>query len=79
MTTNKSFLQFWKQPTSLDRKTYIWEVRSLQGAPLGVVEWFNQWRRYTFLPNDDTVFDVVCLREIADFIEARMNERKALG
>jgi hypothetical protein len=54
-------------------------VRSLQGAPLGVVEWFNQLRRYTFLPNDDTVFDVVCLREIADFIEARMNERKALG
>lgn len=43
---------------------------------LGVVKWFGRWRRYAFFPNAETVFEDECLKYIAGFIEARMDERR---
>ena len=54
-----------------------WEITSvLNDAPLGVVKWHAQWRRYCFFPAGDTLFDAGCLEEIQDFIGARMEERE---
>ena len=56
------------------RKTRVWEVRNT--VLLGRVAWWSHWRRYTFWPEKATILDAACLREVADFLEARMAERK---
>lgn len=58
-------------------KTKAWTVHSPGAVFLGDVSWYSQWRRYVFFPNDGMLFDADCLRNITEFIEARMKERKA--
>ena len=55
-------------------KTLVWAVETLEdGAKIGEIRWFGRWRKYAFWPND-AIFEQVCLREIADFIEAQTKE-----
>ena len=58
------------------RKTMIWNVLTNDGFVLGQVKWFTRWRRYCFFPAAETVYEQVCLREIAQFIEDRTHEHK---
>lgn len=68
------FIQVTRSETV--RKTHIFEVRSkTQGSILGTVEWFGRWRRYSFFPNDDTIYDAICLRDIAEFCDRLMTQR----
>lgn len=53
-------------------KTKTWRVGSQQ--PLGWIQWHGGWRKYTFFPGVDTMYDADCLREIAEFCEARTKE-----
>ena len=50
-------------------KTAIWLVLDKAGGVLGQVKWFGRWRKYSFFPMPDCVFEGTCLREIARFIE----------
>ena len=51
-------------------KTQIWAVEAkADGALLGQMKWFSQWRRYAFYPEPDMVFEENCLRAIAAFCE----------
>lgn len=60
------------------RKTRVWSVRALRDdAELGQVKWFGRWRKYAFFPID-AIFEEVCLREVADFIEAVTREHRAM-
>src|SRR3989338_3930957 len=43
---------------------------------LGQVYWFNRWKRYSFFPASETVFEQDCLRKIADFCEGETKEAK---
>ena len=45
------------------------------GALLGKVKWFPTWRQYTFHCMN-SILDPRCLREVADFCEARTAEHK---
>ena len=36
---------------------------------LGEVKWYGPWRQYCFLPAEECVFNVGCMRDIIDFIE----------
>jgi hypothetical protein len=45
-------------------------------AFLGNVKWYAPWRRYTFHPAQDTLFDSSCLKEITSFIGGLMEDRK---
>jgi len=57
-------------------KTLVWNVEALaDGAKLGEVKWFGRWRKYAFFPID-SIFEQVCLREVADFIEAKTKEHR---
>lgn len=58
------------------RKTSIWLVTTKQDNVLGYVRWYAQWRKYCFLPTAHSIFEEVCLREIAEFITARTREHK---
>ena len=40
------------------------------GVHLGFVSWYAPWRKYVFRPESDTVFEPVCLGEIAEFLTA---------
>lgn len=69
-----SFLSF--DPEQWEgRTTPSWRVES-RGGPLGHVLWYSPWRRYVYESAEDRVYDATCLREIADWCEARTNERK---
>lgn len=39
------------------------------GAQIGRVQWYGPWRKYCFMPMANTVFEQLCLREIAAFCE----------
>ena len=49
------------------------------GAMLGHVAWYGAWRRYCFFPNGATVFEEVCLREIAEFLVWQTSKYKSSG
>lgn len=56
-------------------KTSVWGIVTNDGIPLGQIKWFAQWRKYSFFPNADTVFEKTCLMEIVNFIEKLMMDR----
>lgn len=52
-------------------KTMVWHVlNKREKVTIGEVKWFGRWRKYAFFPID-AIFEEVCLREIADFIQER--------
>lgn len=67
------FLQFTQQQSK--GKTNIWRV-GCNDAYLGIVKWYSGWRRYTFFPESNTLFDSNCLKEITSFIDEQMKLRK---
>jgi hypothetical protein len=64
-------------------KTKVWVVWSgkegFEGNELGEVKFYPQWRKYSFFPASQTLFEHVCLRDIAEFCEEATAEwRKSL-
>lgn len=66
---NSKYLDFsWLGQSSTGR-TQRWTVDGKRsGDILGVVEWYGPWRQYVFAPDPDTVFNLGCLLDIADFV-----------
>jgi hypothetical protein len=56
-------------------KTTIWLVNDKDGSRLGSIRWYAPWRKYAFYPTM-AVLEQSCLRDIADFIDARTKEHK---
>jgi hypothetical protein len=51
-------------------KTRKWTVwNKMHGTDIGRIKWSTSFRKYAFFPYADTMYEQVCLREIADFIE----------
>lgn len=78
--------RFVERPVQPGRKTRTWEVIPVSGElDVGTVAWDTRCRQYVFVPRlreEDNwmaydVFAAGCLREIADFCEARTKEHKA--
>ena len=58
-------------------KTNIWDVVTSEGnKKLGIIKWFGRWRKYSFFPLSDTVYENNCLKDIAEFIEEQMRKRR---
>ena len=56
---------------------WIWHVVNKdQNGRLGSVRWFGRWRKYAFYPEPSTVFEEVCMRDIACFIVDRTREHR---
>lgn len=72
------WLDFRLKPRPTERKTDIYEVWSKDGKSyLGTVSWYAAWRCYAFYPSGrNTVFERTCLRDIAEFLDKLMEERK---
>lgn len=70
-----SYLKF-KQDHSYTGRTKLFVIENLDGHRLGEIRWWAPWRRYTFNPNNYTKYDAECLRDITEFINQLMEERK---
>ena len=58
-------------------KTNVWRVVTEErNEVLGEIKWFSRWRKYAFFPAPETVYEDDCLKDIAEFIEQQMIERK---
>jgi len=71
------WIEFIERPVGEHQKTLRWQVRPKDSfEPLGMVQWFNRWRKYCFFPAPDTVFEQDCLRDIAHFIEQETQRQR---
>ena len=66
-------------------KTSVWNVvakgeAKKGGIVLGQIKWFGRWRKYSFFPFCDTIYESDCLQNITDFLihenEARLWQSK---
>ena len=55
--------------------TYFIETKDGQRC-IGLIKWYAPWRKYSFFPNRDTVFETDCLKDIIKFIDKIMLEKK---
>lgn len=74
------WIRFEEGPPSASGKTRTWSVvqREWGSGAIGEVAWYAPWRKYVFEPRSSIVFEQICLRDIADFIEARTREQRAV-
>ena len=58
-------------------KTSVFSIVSKRyGDELGIVKWYAPWRQYCFFPSEETIWNRGCLREVNEFIQKLMDERK---
>lgn len=70
------YLEF-QQVMNFKGKTKRFEVISKnQGFSIGRIQWYSSWRQYCFSPAFETVWNRTCLKDIQDFLQQLMNERK---
>ena len=68
MNAENTWITF--EPRAPRPKTKVWAVLSKDGGlQIGLVSWYGPWRKYCFFPTECTVFEQVCLRQIAQFCE----------
>jgi len=72
----KKYLRFDEIPNP-GKKTQIFTVRHTDNLTLlGEIKWWGAWRKYCFFPAPDCLYDRNCLRDVIDYIDQLMNERK---
>ena len=84
MTKEKKYLEFIEIPPSkisnYPRKTKLFEIwNEVQEEKIGKIYWDGGWRQYVSELDIDAPirFTKGCHREIADFIERLMDERRS--
>lgn len=76
-TVEKEHIAFVYAGRSDSGKTHRWEVVAKDGqVTLGAVSFFGRWRKYSFFPRNDTIFEQTCLRDIAQFCEDQTREQR---
>ena len=69
-------LTIQKTGTMPSGKTHIYTVRNRHSNTLiGMIRWWAPWRKYTFQPQSDTIWDADCLREVTNALDTIMLER----
>lgn len=57
-------------------KTDYYAVQTKSHEAIGVIKWYSRWRRYCFFPDEGTLYDSKCMKNIADFMQSIMDARK---
>lgn len=71
------WIDFIKMSKISGRKTDIYQVVTKDGLSLlGQISWYAAWRKYTFQPNSNCVFETQCLTDIVIFLNNLMIEHK---
>ena len=67
------FIETEKKP-----KTSVWECRNKESDfLLGVVKYYGPFRKYSWFPESNTVFEFTCMSNINQFLSEVEEERKA--
>ena len=53
-------------------------MNSSKEIQIGVIKWYSPWRQYCFFPENETIFNIDCLKNIEYFIKDLMIERKKI-
>ncbi len=64
-----------------ETKTKKFEVYNKEyNELLGRIKWYGAWRQYAFMPESkkELVFEKTCLKDISEFLNNLMNERKEI-
>ena len=65
--------------TSPSGKTEIWDIVSRsRNDTLGEVRWLGGWRQYVFRPDEGTIWNEECLRDVAQFCRLATKARSEL-
>ncbi len=59
-----------------ERKTNVWLVQTKDGEDLGEVKFWPRWRKYSFFPLPNTLYEQDCLWDIADFVAKKSLEHR---
>ena len=71
------YISFAKGIRQEGRKTDWWEVYNKDNnSYLGLITYRPGWRKYIFAPATACIFEQVCLRDIANFIETATKDYK---
>lgn len=61
---------------SKGKKTKVFEIVSKHDSwSMGGIRWDTGWRRYIFLPDNATKWDLECLKDVMSKLKALMRER----
>jgi hypothetical protein len=71
-----SFLDFTEIHDTGKTKVYSITPKN-SDQPIGRIAWFSNWRKYTFWPECNTIYDTKCLLEVIQFINQLMEDRKS--
>lgn len=74
MGKKTSYLTFHERECKT--KTKVFEIINIKNYSVGFIKWFGAFRKYSFEPNEDTIWDSNCLLEVVDFIDKLMLEHK---
>ena len=62
------------------RKTKRWEIRNrYEGCTLGEVYWYSQWKKYVFEPQEASVYESQCLRDLSAFLAKQTDAQRVLA
>lgn len=68
-----------EETTFGDKKTKTFFILSKENRDvLGSIKWYGAWRKYSFFPADNTLFESQCMMDIVEFMNSLMEERKEL-
>lgn len=70
-----TYIKFIEAPPKPKTKVW-WVVTKDDTTHLGWIAWFSRWRKYGFYPKENTVYEQVCLRDIANFCEQETKKHK---
>lgn len=69
----RKFVRFELTLTNkLDGTSTFAIYNNITGENLGIIDWHDDWKKYCFFPNDDTLWEVECLGEVIDYIKELM-------
>jgi hypothetical protein len=72
------YIEFQRVP--FNGITQRFEVISInRGDILGRIQWYPPWRQYIFCPAFETLWNKDCLKDIQDFLQQLMDDRKCLN
>jgi len=74
---NAKHLKFVIAPPKPRTKVW-WVVQRQSDFQLGWIGWWGTWRRYSFFPKPDTVYEVDCLRDLANFCEQQTKAHREM-
>jgi hypothetical protein len=72
------FIEF-QEVVNVNRKTKVFLVYNKENfeTPIGEIKWYGAWRKYSFFPQPNTVYENTCMQDIINFINQLMDEWKA--